>query len=499
MTIRYRGPSQWRRPVSAARLGGVSGRRRSGSGGLHWVGWLLVAVFGGSMAGPARALAPLAWSSPATVFHDRSGQGDVVAALSCPTASFCASADLLGALASSERPASGSGAWHETSLGVSRVLDLSCASASLCLAVNGQANVLVSSRPAVASAWRSTALPAPPGPDGTPPAASGVSCSSPSFCMVVGSNSGCASPPLHGCGPYQGFVASSANPTGPSSGWLISTTPQTLEGVRCGPRARCVGWDGGGGLDTPTGGGTASWRTVGSYESGVGSVSCPSATLCVAADYAGHIYVSRAPTVPGSWTSDRIDTVAINGVSCASVRFCVAVDAAGNVLSSTAPTRGPGAWTQANVDSNGISGVSCPTTRFCAAIDLAGRRLVASAPTGAAIRALLRSALGAPRGTATIKQLRSTRAFTFQFTAPVTGTLAISWYAMTRPGRRATTPIAKGRLALTSSYSGPVRLVLTRAGVRLLGHTRGVVVTARGTFTPTNGRALTETRQLTLH
>ncbi len=100
------------------------------------------------------------------------------------------------------------------------------------------------------------------------------------------------------------------------------------------------------------------------------SVSCPSASFCVAVDYSGH-----ALTYNGTAWSAPVDIDGSNllrSVSCPSASFCAAVDGNGHAL-----TYNGTAWS-APVDidgSNFLASVSCPSASFCAAVDDNGKVL----------------------------------------------------------------------------------------------------------------------------
>jgi Bacterial Ig-like domain len=112
---------------------------------------------------------------------------------------------------------------------------------------------------------------------------------------------------------------------------------------------------------------------------GLGGVSCPAESLCVAGDSAGDIVSSTQPTQGASaWTltslppptSDPSMSPAINGVSCPSVTLCAAVDESGTILTSTNPTAGTSAWSFAPVGNlvfTQFSGLSCPSSSLCVA------------------------------------------------------------------------------------------------------------------------------------
>jgi hypothetical protein len=104
------------------------------------------------------------------------------------------------------------------------------------------------------------------------------------------------------------------------------------------------------------------------------SVSCPSASLCVAVDHDGNVVTSTDPTGgAGTWTAVNIEATFLTHVTCPSTSLCVATDWVGNIWTSTDPTGGASAWTSAVVaDSEhpeDLTGISCPTTSLCVAID----------------------------------------------------------------------------------------------------------------------------------
>ena len=108
-------------------------------------------------------------------------------------------------------------------------------------------------------------------------------------------------------------------------------------------------------------------------ESPVGSISCPSASLCVAGDNASDLLISTDPSGGrAAWTVDPLpvpEPTTIGGVSCPTVSFCLAVDSSGRVIWSTNPAGGPSAWrvSEANVP-NPITRVSCASPTLCVAI-----------------------------------------------------------------------------------------------------------------------------------
>lgn len=115
--------------------------------------------------------------------------------------------------------------------------------------------------------------------------------------------------------------------------------------------------------------GFAAWlETSGPVPTPIDAVSCPSVSLCVAADAAGDILSSTNPTRgPTAWSIAPVGT-SIGRVSCPSTSLCVAVDEPDSVLSSTDPTGGANDWTSTQLPSgDGIGQLSCPSVSLCVA------------------------------------------------------------------------------------------------------------------------------------
>jgi hypothetical protein len=107
----------------------------------------------------------------------------------------------------------------------------------------------------------------------------------------------------------------------------------------------------------------ATWTTHSSVggTGGFSSVSCTSATFCLALDVNG-AYV----TYNGSaWTSPTNATGGISVVSCVSSAFCLAVDADGRSRTYT------GTWSQPQ-ELDPVPALSCASTTFCLALSFEG-------------------------------------------------------------------------------------------------------------------------------
>jgi hypothetical protein len=88
--------------------------------------------------------------------------------------------------------------------------------------------------------------------------------------------------------------------------------------------------------------------------------------------------------------------------------------------------------------------------------------------------------------------------YALSFTAPVRGRIVVQWLATTGVKAKSVV-VAKGALSLATAGKGKVKMKLTPAGRKLLGHTKKVTLTAKATFTPNNGApAATATRLFVL-
>ena len=121
------------------------------------------------------------------------------------------------------------------------------------------------------------------------------------------------------------------------------------------------------GFPSPAGASTAGWSPGTSIDAGAGgltSVSCPSASFCVAVDGSGNVLTYNG----SSWSVPKsIDAGGggLTSVSCPSASFCAAVDNDGNVLTYNGTS-----WSSQSIDSGGdLLSVSCPAANFCVTVD----------------------------------------------------------------------------------------------------------------------------------
>ena len=171
--------------------------------------------------------------------------------------------------------------------------------------------------------------------------------------------------------------------------------------VACPSTSLCVGFDDLGNVVTSTEPRViSSWKTTplrgASGLSPVG-VSCPSTLLCVglaSTDHgAGRVILSTHPrTGSRAWRVERVGAVDNpEAISCPSSRLCVGVEDDGDVVTSTDPGAGFATWHVSHVDSAksaigkaDLDGVSCASAARCVAVDDAGNVFRSSDPTGGA-------------------------------------------------------------------------------------------------------------------
>jgi hypothetical protein len=194
--------------------------------------------------------------------------------ISCPSELLCVMGDDGGNVVTSTNPTGDASGWTVTHIGTgsgTENLGVSCAS-SLCVAADGLGYVFTSTNPTGGpGAWTATNL-------GAGDAISAVSCPTASFCL--------------GAGGGYGTVTWTTDPTGGAGAWHEVTIggAATMRAASCFSPSLCaVGGDGDLASSTnPTGGGGA-WTDKGicgaeACDDTIASMSCPSASLCVAGD-----------------------------------------------------------------------------------------------------------------------------------------------------------------------------------------------------------------------
>jgi hypothetical protein len=308
---------------------------------------------------------------------------DTVDAISCLSSSFC----LAGSFDAEAYVYHGSGWAITPSTNLQSVEALSCASTTFCVGVDDTG---------FASIYNGTTWGAAHQIDtSSHPSLSSISCPTTSFCaafdeagdVVTTSNGGSSwtspsnvdsvlAPFLHVSCHSSSFCAAVDNhgnafifTTG--SGWQETTGADgtfDIASVSCSTATQCVAVDVAGFEFSYDG---TSWGSTTQIDvHGATAVSCPTATFCGVDDPAGFALTSSNGGT--SWTTPTlVDTsgIAIKSVSCPTTTFCVAVDALGNVMVDA-----DGTWSApSSIDTNTLSGVSCASTTFCVAVDLSGK------------------------------------------------------------------------------------------------------------------------------
>jgi hypothetical protein len=182
------------------------------------------------------------------------------------------------------------------------------------------------------------------------------------------------------------------------SAWSVTTLvpPQTaLTAISCPSSSLCVAADAGGNVlssTTPTGG-AADWTKVAlGGEAVLTAIACPVTTLCVGVAGDGKVVSSADPTGPSSsWSSASLGAGSVpapdlTGVSCPSVTLCVLAGGY-DAWTSTDPTGGAGAWTSTSLGGTDptaapIDGVSCPSSSLCVAVSGGGDVFTSTDPAG---------------------------------------------------------------------------------------------------------------------
>jgi hypothetical protein len=305
----------------------------------------------------ADASVPRPWRTSSTI-DSRGPFG-----LSCPSVALCVAVDGAGNVIESSNPGGGASAWQAANVDDARQLfGISCPSASLCVAVDGSGDVVTSTNPAGgADAWTVA------GVDGTNRMLS-VSCPSSALCVAVDD---------------AGNVVVSTDPAGGPAAWTVSHIDNQAY-YEC-----------------------SKYQTFPCQPKLVG-VSCPSVSLCVAADDAGFAISSTQPTIAGSWSTGGPGTVNLEAygryfaVSCASESLCVGTcplsvglgspgcqDASyngviylGSLVTWNPSTRASQRY--ARISSNAMAGVWCRQGPLCFVADTKGNLLGSIRPLGGA-------------------------------------------------------------------------------------------------------------------
>ena len=456
---------------------------------------------------------------------------------------------------------------------------VSCPSESLCVAVDAEGNVLTSTEPAnSAGAWtvthvddfeyEETCESTPCGvPRPSPASFEGIACPTTSLCIAW---------------DQLGDIFASTDPTGGATAWSgFKIAPRySFSAMACPTTSLCVAT---GTEEVFTSidpaGGAGAWHSASvdvgpcpyqahagchGFSRNIGTVSCPSASLCVAADWDGDVLTTSEPANAAAWHVEYVDhevrpsflakssQAGIGAMTCPDSSHCIASDDSGNVLTSMDPTGGTAAWKLArfesdfaansvplscpsvtrcvrgvdqilslkpdslavNYDTFGggewnpvsiVSGfipiaISCPSEQLCVSVNDTGGVIVGRAEvlSDARLKVLLRNASHAPPRPTT-KTLHRTGSYTESFTPPLEGSIRIRWLAHPAGRPRAKQhSIASGAYVFHSVAARYVVLRVTPFGRKLLRRHHPVTVTEQITYTPLEGSPVTVTTRFRL-
>ena len=279
---------------------------------------------------------------------------DSLSGATCANAHLCAFVDSSGSLLISEDPSGGPSKWTVVDLDSHPLGWAGCPSASLCLAADAWGNEFSSATPTSPASWAESAVDSA--------GFTTFACPYVSLCLATDSE-----------------TRSSVNTT-PPDGWSTPNPiqPNTFANVAaaCASTLRCAFASRAGYVDATSNAPSNDFTPtkVPGYPDGI---SCPSADLCVAVDYAGQVLTSENPfSASPEWSVTATPSPdALSAVDCTSVTMCVAVDEDGNAYVSTTP-RGPSSdWTAQDIDGTyDLSSIWCgKQAGICLATDTAGR------------------------------------------------------------------------------------------------------------------------------
>ena len=285
---------------------------------------------GTSWSGPQRILAlPAGLTTP------------MQTAVSCPATSFCAAVDQSGAMAIDD-----DGTWSSGPAPGIAATAISCASSTFCAAVGGPEAAIYS-----AGTWSAPAQ--LPSSGGIP--LQSVSCApGTSFCMAT---------------DYEGnaYTYDGSSWSGPAA---FDSRTDSEPAVSCASQDFCVAVDGGFNFSTGDAyiyDGT-SWSAPQELSSSTGltSVTCPTASYCLATTENGYDYYTLTD---GSWSGPQSGIVGYVA-SCWAAGSCGALGSDGDAYLLTS---GNWAYHPTGLRPGGFTtAVSCPTATFCAATDQTG-------------------------------------------------------------------------------------------------------------------------------
>ena len=306
-----------------------------------------------------------------------------LAAVSCPTATYCVAVDYGGNWFVSSDPNAGSRTWklesgvRSTPVPPREVMTALSCIGSRCFAVDESGYLTMATNLHGGGQEFDTVL-ANPYADLT-----GISCPTPTLCVAVGVGSNYPRPTgILFAFSFPGAWSGNSAPT-------VLNSAYGLTAISCPTVHFCAATDEAGNIITTTdpAGGSGAWHV--SKIHGADSftaISCPTVHFCAAVDSDGQVVTSTDPAGGASaWTITTLaGSVQFDSVSCPTASFCVTGGLSDSVFVSTHPTGGPAAWTRQRAMFLGLepmSSLSCPSTRFCVGVD-GGDANVSSNPIG---------------------------------------------------------------------------------------------------------------------
>ena len=377
--------------------------------------------------------------------------------------------------------------------GASGVSALSCPSATHCAAVDGAGSVLTTTDVTAAD---------PVWDKATPPPLSGfplgaVSCPSVDLCVVV---------------DVSGRLAWSTNPFAPVPTWS-GPVANVGRPITCSSTTFCLAGFGDS-VRTSTEPGIWSAPVLALPAGVIGaitSVGCAADRLCLLGNNLGDVALGVAvpqatalPTVTG--TAEVGSTLTAVGGTWTGIPFkttlqwercdaaggdCAAIDGAtGSSYAVSAADEIHSLRVVETASNAGGAGTAASATTALVPFPSSGTPTPNPTPNPPPVvkatmtKALLRKALR-PR-------------FSFAFTTPVAGTLAVRWYSIKTRTRKKVFLLASGRHKFTGPGTARIKMKLTKKGKRILRKGNRVKVLAKAKFTPLSGKALTVSRRITV-
>jgi hypothetical protein len=352
-----------------------------------------------------------------------SGDGSTWGAATCPADNFCAAPAPAGSIDISTDPAGPTGSWTGTQIdGYNLPTGVSCTSDAFCAAVDDAGNVLTTTQPQTPGYWNATAIAGHP--------LTAISCMAGPTCIAVDTGGdvltstdpaggpdqwttvpvdpgnqliavSCASGPVCMAVDDAGNAIVSTDPAGGQSAWHLSsildiTTNTTFTGVSCADATLCVASTTDGlQIATSPGQPGGGWKNVrpsapglnGSYGPGFSSISCPSASFCMASNSYDGVSTTDPTGDAPSWQASLIAyDNPDRAVRCESSALCLGINDADTTYETSQPTADYTHWGTATPDDNRTSlnqtDAACPTADFCIIVGDAGEAWVGEAGTG---------------------------------------------------------------------------------------------------------------------